>query len=305
MGEKFTRREFFKKAGLIGVATVGLGFGGDLLNIFGDEAEAAGSILSVASGDDPENMVKRAIDGIGGIGRYVKRGNSVCIKPNVAWSRTPSQAANTNPEVLAGVINLCKQAGASRITVVDYTCDPSSVAFNMNGARTVCSKLGVRLVSGDNAGLYRRISIPRGKVLKSDQCLKDVLDSDVFINVPIAKVHGGGTITASMKNLMGVSYERGSWHGKDLHQCIADYASAVKPDLIVLDAVRILLTNGPKGPGETKDTHQIIAGTDPVAIDSYAAKLLGMKPQDVRHIVYASSMGLGQMELSKIAIKRA
>lgn len=307
MGEKFSRREFFKKAGIAGITTVGMGIVGDgLFSLFGEEAEAAAnSTLSVATGSNPEAMVKRAIDGLGGIGRFVKRGQSVCIKPNIAWARKPGEAANTNPDVLSGVILLCKQAGASRITVVDYTCDPSSVSFNLNGARKVCSAHGVRLISGDNAGLYRSISIPKGRILKSDKCLNEVMNSDVFINVPIAKNHGSSLITASMKNLMGVSLERGEWHSKGLDQCIADYASAVKPHLIVLDAIRILLTNGPKGPGETKDVGQVIASTDPVAIDSYAAKLLGKQPGEVKHIVYASALHLGQMDLSKVSIKRA
>jgi len=306
MGDKFSRREFFRKAGIIGVSTVGFGLaGGPLFNLFEDEAEAAGSVLSVASGGNPEEMVKRAVDGLGGISRFVKKGNSVCIKPNLAWARKPGEAANTNPAVLSGIIKLCKQAGASRITVIDFTCDPSSTTFDLSGAHAVCSRLSTRLVSGDNPGLYKSVQIPKGKSLTSDKCLRNILDADVFINVPIAKNHASGVVTASMKNLMGASHDRASWHGKDLHQCIADYATAVRPNLIILDAVKILLTHGPKGPGQTKDVGQVIASTDPVAVDSYAARLIGKKPQDVKYIVEAYNFHLGQMDLSKVSMKRA
>ncbi|MCL6629792.1 MAG: DUF362 domain-containing protein, partial [Armatimonadetes bacterium] len=118
-------------------------------------------------------------------------------------------------------------------------------------------------------------------------------------------VHGGAVMTASMKNLMGANFDRQNWHRLGLDQCIADYSTAVKPNLIVLDAIRILLTNGPKGPGKTKDVGQIIAGTDPVAIDAYAAKLLGLDPTEVKYISLAADHGLGQINLSKVNIKKA
>jgi len=124
--------------------------------------------------------------------------------------------------------------------------------------------------------------------------------------VPSAKVHGSTTITAGMKNMMGANFDRQAWHNSaDLDQCIADYSSAVKPDLIVLDAIRILMTRGPKGPGQTKDVGQVIAGTDPVAIDAYAAKLLGKDPTQIGHIKKAAALGLGQIDLKKVTLKKS
>lgn len=302
---KIDRREFLRRAGILAVTTAGLGIAGDdLLDIL-EEAEAATRpTLSVASGSGIETMVKKAIDGIGGIGKFVKKGQSVVIKPNLAWARTPEQAANTNPQVIKALINLCKGAGARRITVIDHTCDNSSASFEMSGAKDAVSGTGARLLSADKKFMFKQINIPKGKLLKSDDCAREILDADVFINVPIAKVHGGAVMTASMKNLMGANFDRQNWHRQGLDQCIADYSTAVKPNLIVLDAIRILLTNGPKGPGKTKDVGQIIAGTDPVAIDAYAAKLLGLDPKEVKHISLAASHGLGQIDLSKVNIKR-
>lgn len=307
MADDLTRREFLKRAGMIGAAAYGLTIGGNkLFGLLGSDVEAASlSVLSVASNGSPEALVKKAIDGLGGIGKFVKRGNSVVIKPNFAWAREPSQAANTNPKIINALIKLCQQAGAGRITVVEHTCDSSASAFAQNDARSSVKGTRARLIAADNHNMYRKIEIPKGKVLKSDDCIRDILDADVFINVPIAKVHGASTITASMKNLMGANWERGAWHNsKDLEQCIADYSTAVKPNLIILDAIRILLTNGPKGPGETKDVGQVVASTDPVAIDAYAAKLLGKDPKAVKHISYAASMGLGQNDLKRVKIKK-
>jgi uncharacterized protein (DUF362 family) len=307
MADKISRRDFLRKAGIAGITTAGLALGGGgLFGLGEEEAEASGATMAIAHGGSPEELLKRAIDGVGGIHKFVHSGNRVVIKPNLGWARTPSQAANTNPGILLELIRLCKSAGAGRITVVDHTCDDSSVAFNMNGARTVCSSTGVRLIAGNSQGMYGHVDIPKGKILKYDECLKEVLEADVFINVPIAKVHASSAkITAGMKNLMGTVWDRGRWHGSsDLDQCIADYSSAVRPKLIILDAIRCLMTNGPKGPGRYKDAGQVIASTDPVAIDAYAAKLLEHDPKTIKHVVYAAEMHLGQMDLSRVNMKR-
>lgn len=304
MTDRFTRREFLRRAGIVGVATYGLTFAGDELLGILEDAEAAGSTLSIASSGSIDAKVKKAIDGLGGIGKFVKTGKSVVIKPNIAWARAPEHAANTNPQTLAAVIRLCKQAGAGRITVMDHTCDNWQTAFDLSGAKKVCADNKIRLVSGHSKSLYKAVKIPRGKVLKADECLREVLDADCFINIPVPKVHGASGMTASMKNLMGTNWDRQQWHRRNLDQCIADYASAVKPDLIIVDAVRIMLTGGPKGPGKTKDVGQIIAATDPVAADAYAAKLLGKDPAKVGHIVAASKLGLGQIDLGKVAQKK-
>ena len=306
MTDRLSRREFLRRAGIVSAATCGFTLVGDEILGFLEVAEAASkSTLSIASSGSPEVLVQKAIDGLGGMGKFVKRGNSVLIKPNFAWARTPEQTANTNPRLLIALIKMCQKAGASRITLLDHACDNGTAAFEVNGAKECAAATKVRLISADKKYMYRRINIPKGKILKSDDCAKDILDADVFINVPIAKVHGSTTITASMKNMMGATWDRQVWHSSsDLEQCIADFSSAVKPDLIILDAIRIMLTRGPKGPGKTKDVGQVIASTDPVAIDAYAATLLGKNPSDVAHIRYAASMGLGQMDLKRVALRR-
>ncbi|MDI6828114.1 MAG: DUF362 domain-containing protein [Armatimonadota bacterium] len=305
MENKYSRREFLRRTGIAGVSACGLLLAGDDLLSILDEVEAAKQpILSIASKGSPEQLVKKAVDGIGGIGKFVKKGSKVLIKPNLAWIRTPETAANTNPQVLAAIIKLCKSAGASSITVFDHTCDNGPAAFKASGAEKVTSDLDVTLISGHNRSLYKKISIPKGKVLKYDECAKLILDADCFINVPIAKVHGGAGITASLKNMMGTNWNRQAWHQNGLDQCIADYSTVVKANLIILDAVRILLTRGPKGPGQTKDVGQVIASTDPVAIDAYAATLLGKDPSSIGHISAAAAHGLGQMDLKKVIIKK-
>ena len=305
MTDRFSRREFLRRAGIVSAAVGGLTLAGDEILGFLEEAEAASkSTLAIASKGSPEVLVKKAIDGLGGIGKFVKKGGSVVIKPNLAWARTPAQAANTNPKLLTALIKMCQQAGAGKITVLDHTCDNANAAFAVNGAKDVCAATKVRLISTDKKFMYKRVNIPKGKILKSDDCASEILSADCFINVPIAKVHGASVITASMKNMMGANWDRQAWHQSGLDQCIADFSTVVKPDLIILDAIRIMLTRGPKGPGDTKDVGQVIAGTDPVAIDAYAATLLGRKPQEIGHIKCAAALGLGQIDLKKVNLRR-
>jgi len=145
----------------------------------------------------------------------------------------------------------------------------------------------------------------KGKVLKRSQVLKAVKQADVFINLPIAKVHGATPLTLGMKNLMGVTRDRGAWHNTpDLNQAIADFSTAVRPDLIIMDGVRALLSRGPRGPGKTKDAKIVIAGTDPVAVDAYTAwKIFGMVPGRVPYIKFAAAAGLGEMDIKRIIVK--
>jgi uncharacterized protein (DUF362 family) len=225
----------------------------------------------------------------------------------MAWQRSPEQAANTNPKVVTELARLCREAGAAEVTVLDHTIDqPARLVLEVNGLSEAARLGGADLMAvelGDSPHLYREIPIPKGKVLTSEQVVSKVLDADVFINVPIAKQHGGSVLTLSMKNLMGIIWNRQGWHQLDLNQCIAEFSTAVRPHLIVMDAVRILTSGGPKGPGTTKDVGQVIVGTDPVAIDAYATTLFGLQPAQVPHIAQAAQLGVGQIDLSKVTQK--
>jgi uncharacterized protein (DUF362 family) len=238
--------------------------------------------------------------------RFVHSGDTVLIKPNAGWSQPPEVAATTNPEVLAEVIRLCKSAGAKSITVMDNPCDsPADNTFKINGLKQAAERAGAKMISGQSASLYQDPKIPKGKVLRRSQVLKAVKQADVFINLPIAKVHGSTPLTLGMKNLMGVTLDRGAWHNTpDLNQAIADYSTAVRPHLIIMDGVRALLSHGPRGPGKTKDAKIVIAGIDPVAVDAYSAwKIFGMAPEKVPYIRFAQAAGLGEMDIKRMAIK--
>ena len=306
---KISRRELLTAAGATG-ALIALGCGtkqdgGTSVTKQGSSAtvKTPGGI-AVASGTDPRVMVAAAVAALGGMSKFVKQGNKVVIKPNAAWARRPQDAATTNPEVVAALVQLCKEAGASRVVVVDHVIDrPEDMVLQLTGIKAAAEAAGATVGSGQLQSRYRPFKVKNSKILSEEHVLAEILDADVFINVPVGKCHSDTKVSLGMKNLMGTIWSRQPWHtSASVNRCIADFAAALHPHLTILDANRILLTNGPKGPGKTKDVRQVIAGVDQVAVDAYGASLFGLKPEEVDHIRFAKERGLGEIDLSRIEI---
>lgn len=260
------------------------------------------SLVAVSSSGSVMEKVRKAIDGIGGIGRFVRKGNRVVLKPNAGWTRRPEEAADTHPAVMTALMKLCWEAGAREITVYENPCDNPSFAFRESGIQEAVEKAGGRMFAANRREMFQEIRIPGGKILRNAMVVKGVLEADVFINVPKAKVHTATLLTLSLKNLMGIVQDRGFFHMQGLHQCIADLSTRIKPAFTLIDATRILLTHGPKGPGETADPGQIIASTDSVAADSYAATLFGLRGEDINHLRLAAEAGIGQTNSRMIEV---
>lgn len=305
MKDRIDRRELLNKAFKLGIAYAGI----EAVSTLGlakmvSKAEASQkSLIALASGTNIASMVEKAINGIGGISRFFSKGAKVAIKPNNAWAMRPEQASNTHPGIMDALLTLCKQAGASQITVFDNTCDSYPLAFKESGIQAVCEKHGVRMIAGVNRNQYVEMSVPFGKALKTVLVNRLITESDCYINVPIVKVHSGGKVTIALKNQIGCTFDMSNHHRLGLHQCIADLATVVRPAFCLIDATRMLLTRGPRGPGEVKNENKIFASTDLVAADAYGSTLLGIKPDDVDHIRFAHSHGIGQMNLNSIEIK--
>jgi uncharacterized protein (DUF362 family) len=256
--------------------------------------------LAIIKGGDPATNTMKAIQALGGIERFVKKGDKVAVKPNPCTPNRPEIASTTNPAVVETVVEMCMHAGAREVVVLSHD---SARCFEGNGIMEAASRAGARVVAASRRDQYQSVPVLRGRLLESVEIIKDILDADVFINIPIAKHHSEAGVTLSMKNLMGINWNRGYFHQNGLHQSIADLSTVVKTDLIIMDANRILLTNGPSGPGQTRDDKTVIAGTDPVAIDAYATGLLNRKPEDIGHIQYAYELGVGEIDLKKLSVK--
>jgi uncharacterized protein (DUF362 family) len=236
---------------------------------------------------------------------FVKAGSDVIIKPNICVDyHPPEYAATTNPTVVATLVTMCLEAGAKRVRVMDYGFGgtPKS-GYEISGIKAAVEAAGGEM-GYMSYNKYIKMDIPQGKSMTSTYIFPDIVETDVLINVPIAKDHSAAVLTLGAKNLMGVVMDRNMMHA-DLHQRIADLTSLVMPDLTVIDAVRILTAHGPTGGdlADVKQTDTIIASRDIVAADAYATTLFGMTGADIGYIKASAEMGLGTMDLASIDIQ--
>jgi len=295
------RRTFVKLTALTGIRMT-LPAGLDLLE--GAAEAVAPPDLAVVHGDSPARIVKAAIDAMGGIGRFISRGDVVVIKPNIGWDRTPEQAGNTNPEVVATMVKLCFEAGAKKVRVFDRPVNDPRRCYVQSGIAPAAGALGADVDYVDERK-FKDMDI-KGETLKSWPLYTEIFEADKVINIPIAKHHGLAKLTMSMKNWMGIMGGLRRQIHQKLDASLVDLSAKVKPTLTVLDAVRILTANGPQG-GNLADVRKldtVIVGVDQVAIDSYGATLFGMKGSDLGYVTLGHKMGLGQMNLERLKIKK-
>ena len=290
------RRTFLKAGGAAAAAAIVPG------SVLGDEKAAR---IVVVHGTDIAKMVEAGMEKMGGWKKFFKPGAKVAVKPNLAWNSKPEQGGNTHPDILRAVVKAAEACKVKQINIPENTCHPEKMTFRASGALDALEGTSAKLYR-PKAGEYREVDVPKGKICQKAKVACDLLDADCLVNIPVAKHHGGATLTLSMKNWMGAvdNKTRRSWHRDGLHQCIADFSTFLKPTLIVIDATRIMLDHGPQGPGKLAHPHEIIFATDPVAADTYAASLFGKKPADVPHIRLAAELGVGCADLKKIDVVR-
>lgn len=261
--------------------------------------------LAVARSGEPEQLVRRAMAAMGGMERFVSAGDDVIIKPNICVAyHTPEYAATTNPWVVAELVRLCLAAGARRVRVMDYPFGGTAEqAYARSGIEEQVRAAGGQM---EVMSMVKFIptEIPQGRDLTRCDIYEDVLSADVLIDVPIAKHHSLAQLTLAMKNLMGVIRNRPAMH-HNLGQRLADLTSRVQPDLTVVDAVRMLMANGPTGGNlaDVKEMDTVIVSPDIVAADSYAATLFGVQPQDLGYTRAGADMGLGRMDIENLSIE--
>jgi uncharacterized protein (DUF362 family) len=261
-------------------------------------ADARYPQMVVVQGEDPRALVRKALEGLGGVRRFIGRGDVVVIKPNIAWDRTPEQAANTNPLAVAEMVRLCLEAGAKKVRVTDVSCNEPRRCFQRSGIASAASAEGAEIVLPEEH-LFRQVNL-RGDVLGEWPVLEPFIAADKMINFPIAKAHSLTGVTLGMKNWYGIlGGDRSRLH-QHIHESLADLADFMRPTLTIIDAYRVLIRNGPVGGdlGDVELKKTLIAGTDPVALDGYAAKVFwNIAPETLLYLKLAQDRGLGKMAL--------
>jgi len=307
---KISRKRFLKFS-LLGLAAFFLG--GELLRP--QSSRAAGfngrmkkSIkgdhdIVEASGDDPFVMTVRAIEEMGGMGRFVKAGDTVVVKPNIGWDRAPEYAATTNPMVVAALVELCLKAGAKRVNVFDNTCNAAQRCYVTTGIKAAAESKGAKVYFVDDWNIINA-RFDYNSPMDGWPIFRDAVDCDCFINVPVLKHHGLTRLTISMKNLMGVcSGGRGKMHF-NIGPMLADLTDFIKPELTVIDAYRVLVRNGPTGGSlnDVVDMKKLLVATDPVLADTYACYLLEKQPLSIKPIPEAAAHNLGSTDINRADI---
>jgi uncharacterized protein (DUF362 family) len=261
--------------------------------------------LAVARGPDPKAITRAALAAVGGMGRFIKSGDSVILKPNICVDyRSYEYGATTNPQVVAALVELCLEEGAKRVRVMDlpFGGSPES-AYAMSGIADAVKAAGAEM-EVMNRAKFRNTEIPEGRDISSWPVYQEILNADVVINVPVAKHHNLARLSLGAKNLLGVVLKANQMH-VNLGQRTADLMSLVRPTLTVVDAVRTLMAHGPTGGnlGDVRLTNTVIASHDMVAADAYAATLFGLTGKDIAYVSAAGEMGLGTLDLASIKIE--
>lgn len=242
---------------------------------------------------DPAELVRKAIEALGGMKRFVSRGDIVAVKPNIGWDRTPLHAANTNPRVVAEVVRLAYDAGAKVVTVTDASCNEPNRCFQRSGIWKAAYDVGANVVLPAEHR-FRTMRL-RGELLDEWPVYRPLIDADKVINVPVAKHHNLAKFTAAMKNWYGILGGRRNRLHQSIDLSIADLATFLQPTLTVIDATRVLLRNGPQGGNvaDARDMHTVIASIDQVAADAYACNLIDVQREDIAYLKLGEERGLG------------
>ena len=259
--------------------------------------------LVTVTGGSPKRLVTEAMNALGGMHRFISRGDIVVLKPNIGWDRVPRQAANTNPEVVGKVVELCLEAGAKKVIVTDVSCNDARRCFKRSGIARSAESMGATVILPEERK-FRDFPI-NGELLSVWPIFTPIVEADKIINLPIVKHHNLCRATLGLKNWYGILGGRRNQLHQNIDLSIADLAAFIRPTLTILDAYRVLVSNGPQGGNmnDVKLMKSIAAGTDPVAIDAYGASLLGLRADQLPYLAIAQERGLGRTDFQGMNIK--
>ncbi len=317
MGEKdLNRREFLKRSSKAGAAViVSSGVGGwlysrntkpsmdsaaELIRNYTVDPLPGSPEIVIVSGSDPVSLVHAAMKPLGGMEHFIKPGDTVVLKPNIGWDRVPQQAANTNPDVVKTVVQLCLDAGAGEVIVTDVSCNDPRRCFRRSGIAKAAEAVGA-IVMLPEERKFKEYQM-NGELLSVWPLFAPIIEADKIINLPIVKHHNLSGATMGLKNWYGILGGRRNQLHQSIDISIADLAAFVKPTLTIMDAYRVLMANGPQGGnlGDVKEFKTLVAGTDQIAIDAYGATFLGLKPEQLGYLNISHDRKLGNINYSEL-----
>jgi len=256
-----------------------------------------------------EASLEVLLDELGGIGRFVKSGDTVLIKPNMSFPNPSELATTTDPSLVRAVAGHCLRAGAKRVLVADHPMRSVKLCLEMTGMKEACGDLtGVHLIGASQEGMYQRVALSGTKELQAVKVLRAALEADVQINLPRMKSHGATTVSLGTKGNMGLIWDRGIFHSRlDLNEAIGDLNTLIRADLTILDGSRALTAGGPLGPGPVEELGCLIGGADPVAVDAFGVQRVDwygkrIAPGQIPHLVACHERGIGEIDLDRVDV---
>ncbi|HEY5653878.1 MAG TPA: DUF362 domain-containing protein [Pontiella sp.] len=260
----------------------------------------------VLHGTDKQRLMQKALELIQENGWFGSNVKTLALKVNAAWSRTPEEGANTHPDLVDAFIKGVKKGGVKEVILPEHPCNNAKIAFERSGIKSVADENKCKMIDlKTRQKSFREVQIPLGKKLKTAEVAAEFIDVDAVVNMPVAKHHEGATLSIAMKNWMGIIKDRRHWHRTDLHQCIADFSTFMKPSWTIIDATRCMLDSGPQGPAnELKIPDLLILSKDQVAADAYASSIFHETPYAVKYLKYAEEMGIGVVDSSQMNIHK-
>ena len=308
LNNPISRRTFLEYSSKLGSA---LSAGILFPRLRSENSSLSSPVVAVVKGS-PSDAVSKAIEFVGGIDRFVQPGSTVLIKPNVSFPNSKTWGTTTSPEVVKAVTQLTLDAGAQRVIIADNTMRKSDICFHRTGIiETLSDMKKVKIIPIQKESFFKEVSVPGGKALTRVKIAKLIQRADLTINLPCAKSHSATQVSFGLKNLMGLIWNRSYLHqGTDLHSAIAELSLIIQPQLTLLDATRALVTAGPTGPGKVQNLNTILASTDILAVDAYAVSLAPwnnrfLTAKSVKHLYRASQLGIGEINIDKMTIRKA
>ncbi|TYB31751.1 MAG: DUF362 domain-containing protein [Candidatus Mcinerneyibacterium aminivorans] len=298
------RRDFIKKSlKIIGASSIGYLVSGTPL-ILGQNSN--NYELVAVQGGSPDVMFKKGIPYLGGLKKFIKKGDSVAIKVNASWNSSPDDGGNTNPTLVKTVLQACLDLGAKEVNIFDHTIYNADTTYRVSGIKNAVSGTKAKIVPASSPKYFNKVKIANTKILNTAEVHELVLSADKLINIPVLKTHGSTKMTSAMKNFMGIVWDRSFYHRNGLHRCIAEIFNYRKPDLNIVDAYNVMVRGGPSGYYNSKvvtKKMQLIS-TDILAVDVAASQILGFKPEEIKYLNDGKDLNLGKFNLDELTLKK-
>ena len=309
------RREFLLRLGITGALIAGSGLAarklwqpnhfvpgfekevGLQLRSYAPEISKVLPSLAIAHGTEHEKTIRAAMTALGGMDRFIKKGDVVMIKPNVAFDRPPALAATTHPDALRAVAKLCFEAGAHKVVVADNPINSPTGCFLKSGLTAVASEMNLDLMYPETNS-FAPLSLT-GEILKEWTFFNTPFkQATKVIGLAPCKDHNLCHASMTTKNWYGLLGGRRNQFHQHIHSIVSDFALMMKPTLVILDGMNVLMSNGPTGGrlSDVKPMNTIVAGTDMIAVDAYGySHLLERDIAELTYLHKAQDRGLGNI----------